>query len=104
MIASVLAGTAGGIRVESRSASVWARRRTMDEGWERKVRERAYAVWEQQGRPEGHAERFWDMAERQLLGEGHRPGEATDRARADQIGAEAVEESSPAGAPPAWTR
>ena len=58
----------------------------MDEGWEKKVRERAYAVWEQQGRPEGHAEQFWDMAERQLLGEGHRPGEEADRARADERG------------------
>ena len=78
----------------------------MDEGWERKVRERAYAVWEQEGRPEGHAERFWHTAERQLLGEGHRPGEETDRARADEIVTEAVEgsESSPASAPPAWTR
>ena len=57
----------------------------MDEGWEKKVRERAYAVWEQQGRPEGRAERFWHTAERQLLGEGHRPGEEADRARADGI-------------------
>ena len=76
----------------------------MDEGWEKKVRERAYAIWEQQGCPEGYAERFWSMAERQLLGEGHRPGEETDRARADEIVDQAVEESFPASDPPAWTR
>ena len=76
----------------------------MDEGWEKKVRERAYVIWEQQGHPEGRAERFWQMAERQLLGEGHRPGEEADRARADEIVDVAVEESFPASAPPAWTR
>jgi hypothetical protein len=51
----------------------------MDEGWEKKVRERAYTIWEQQGHSEGHAEQFWDMAERQLLGEGHRPGRKRTR-------------------------
>lgn len=74
----------------------------MDEGWEKKVRERAYTIWEQQGHSEGHAEQFWDMAERQLLGEGHRPGEETDQARADEIVDEAVEESFPASDPPAY--
>jgi Protein of unknown function (DUF2934) len=29
----------------------------MDEAWQRRVRERAYALWEREGRPEGHAER-----------------------------------------------
>ena len=30
---------------------------------ERRVRERAYAIWEHEGRPEGQAERHWHMAE-----------------------------------------
>lgn len=30
---------------------------------EQRVRERAYAIWEHEGRPEGQAERHWRMAE-----------------------------------------
>jgi Protein of unknown function (DUF2934) len=31
-----------------------------------KIRERAYQLWEQTGKPEGQEERFWHEAERQL--------------------------------------
>jgi hypothetical protein len=31
----------------------------MDEARERAVRERAHAIWEREGRPEGGAERHW---------------------------------------------
>lgn len=37
------------------------------------VGRRAYAIWEQEGRPEGAADRHWSMAERELRG-ARRPG------------------------------
>ena len=32
------------------------------------IRERAYLLWEQAGRPEGHADDFWHKAQTQILG------------------------------------
>jgi hypothetical protein len=34
------------------------------------IRERAYQLWEQVGRPEGRADEFWHAAERELVDEG----------------------------------
>ena len=42
----------------------------MDEAWQQRVRERAYAIWEREGCPEGQAEQFWLMAEQELLAKG----------------------------------
>ena len=36
---------------------------------EQRVRERAYALWEQAGRPEGQADEFWDRAHHEIQGE-----------------------------------
>jgi Protein of unknown function (DUF2934) len=33
------------------------------------IRERAYQLWEQVGRPEGRADEFWHLAEQDLLNE-----------------------------------
>ena len=41
----------------------------MDMGWEDKVRERAYALWEEEGQPEGGAEWHWAKAEEELRAE-----------------------------------
>jgi hypothetical protein len=41
----------------------------MDAGWETRVRERAYAIWEREGRPEGGAEQHWAQAEEELRAE-----------------------------------
>jgi hypothetical protein len=41
----------------------------MDAGWETRVRERAYAIWEREGRPEGGAEQHWAQAEAELRAE-----------------------------------
>jgi hypothetical protein len=56
------------------------------------VRDLAYSLWEQRGKPEGDAERFWFEAER-LLGAQPR----TDSQRVD----ESVRESFPASDAPA---
>jgi hypothetical protein len=49
----------------------------MDQEWEDKVRQRAHALWEHEGRPEGGAERHWAQAEEELQGEeGHGRAEA----------------------------
>ena len=41
-----------------------------DETREQRVRERAHAIWEREGQPDGAAERHWAMAERELQAEG----------------------------------
>jgi hypothetical protein len=41
----------------------------MDEAWQHKLRERAYALWEREGRPEGGAARHWAQAEEELRAE-----------------------------------
>jgi hypothetical protein len=33
---------------------------------ERRIRERAYLIWEHEGQPEGQADRHWQEAEREL--------------------------------------
>jgi hypothetical protein len=47
----------------------------MEAGWE-KVRARAHATWEREGRPEGGAERHWAQAEEGLRAEGDGRAEA----------------------------
>src|SRR4051794_2979837 len=47
-------------------------RRSMRNEWKDRVRERAYALWEREGRPEGSAERHWIRTERQLRAEATR--------------------------------
>jgi Protein of unknown function (DUF2934) len=41
----------------------------MAEDWQEKVRVRAYAIWENAGRPEGGAEQHWGAAEQELRAE-----------------------------------
>ena len=38
----------------------------MEQEIERRVRERAYAIWEQEGRPHGKDREHWERAKRQL--------------------------------------
>ena len=37
-----------------------------DAGVHEKIRERAHALWEQSGRPEGRQDEFWYQAEREI--------------------------------------
>ena len=55
----------------------------MRDGWEDRVRERAYAIWEREGRPEGGAERHWTQAEGELRAE---EGGGSGPAAADATG------------------
>jgi hypothetical protein len=34
-----------------------------------KIKERAYQIWEREGRPEGRQQEFWDQAEREVQAE-----------------------------------
>ena len=41
----------------------------MDEARRRRLSERAHAIWEREGRPEGQSERHWATAEEELRAE-----------------------------------
>jgi hypothetical protein len=41
----------------------------MDENWQRRVRERAYQIWERRGREEGRMQDHWHQAEEELRAE-----------------------------------
>lgn len=48
----------------------------MDEAREHAIRERAYQLWESEGRPQGREEEYWRRAEQELAGgEGEAAGE-----------------------------
>jgi hypothetical protein len=86
-----------------------------DQERQRKLRERAYMIWEREGRPEGREGQHWRMAEEELRAkEQQAQGEApaleavrtareTDRAtspergRGEQAGPAAEDETSRAG-------
>ena len=40
-----------------------------NEEFEQRVRERAYSLWDAEGRPEGRTDEFWDLARRQIEAE-----------------------------------
>ena len=77
----------------------------MDEAWQQRVRERAYAIWQRQGNPDGAAEQFWLMAEEELLAEGQGPSHQLPEERPNQVRDEAkidnaINASFPASEPP----
>jgi hypothetical protein len=63
----------------------------MDEAYRDRVRARAYAFWEREGRPDGRADAHWAMAEDELQRE-----ERRDRAADDPVDEAARNRSRPA--------
>ncbi len=45
------------------------RKDAMDPGVYAAIRRRAYAIWEEEGRPEGRDHEFWLRAEMEILGQ-----------------------------------
>lgn len=62
---------------------------------ERRIRERAYHLWERAGRPDGRADAFWEQARREE--------EARAAAEEDERVDEEARESFPASDPPSHT-
>ncbi|ATA97225.1 DUF2934 domain-containing protein [Sinorhizobium meliloti] len=52
--------------------------RDMDNEREELIRRRAYAIWEQEGRPDGQHQRHWEQAAREMQGP-EMPGQETQR-------------------------
>ena len=77
-----------------------------DNEWEELVRRRAYAIWEQEGRPDGQHERHWEQAAREMQGEGIPPSNAgtangdrkRDRETATDVSTPPASEANPAKA------
>jgi hypothetical protein len=44
---------------------------------EDRVRERAYALWEKDGRPEGRSDEYWQRARSEVEAEEAKPGKGT---------------------------
>ena len=49
------------------------------------VRQRAYALWEQAGRPEGRSEEFWHQASADLEAKNHKPSQEMPENLADEV-------------------
>ncbi len=55
-----------------------------NEEFDQRVRERAYAMWEEAGRPEGRAEEFWERARQELGDTQTAAAEETEEQDADE--------------------
>ena len=75
----------------------------MDHGTEQHIRERAYALWEKEGSPEGRDAEFWERA--RLMVEADTAPAPIDRPQSDEDrGVDiAMDVSFPASDPPAFT-
>ena len=69
---------------------------------EQRIRERAYHLWEKEGRPEGRDHEFWERARLMHQAE-QSPAAAPVNAAEDAEVDEASEESFPASDPPSFT-
>jgi DUF2934 family protein len=71
--ADSLASSVGEAQIRLSATGIWGMSgnggRTMDRTWEEKVRERAHAIWEREGRPQNAAEQHWSRAEEELRAE-----------------------------------
>lgn len=67
---------------------------------EEAVRELAYRLWEQRGRPRGRGEEDWLAAEKRLRGEGAADSRAVDESIKESFPASDAPSSSPPDRPP----
>ncbi len=54
----------------------------MDPDREARIRQRAYEIWQSEGRPEGRDVEHWQRAEAEIMAEAGAAGEGSDRAPA----------------------
>jgi hypothetical protein len=75
----------------------------MDNMLERRIRERAYEIWNAAGRPDGRAEQHWLTAEREVLAmsisEPSGPTPVTRRASRSRVGPTTSKRKARPGAP-----
>ncbi|PST24023.1 DUF2934 domain-containing protein [Mesorhizobium plurifarium] len=71
--------------------------RDRDSEREELIRRRAYAIWEQEGRPDGQHQRHWEQAAREMQGQsdGQTNGQTNGSKREKQTAAETEAVASP---------
>ncbi len=77
----------------------------MDHSAEQQIRERAYALWQKEGSPEGRDQEFWERARLMLQAERAPPAQTplSQRSAEEKAGDEAMKGTFPASDPPAFT-
>lgn len=66
-----------------------------------RIRQRAHAIWEKAGRPEGAHQQHWDQATAEVDGDAAKPKAAPKKAAAKPAKATAAKAAKPAAAKPA---
>lgn len=77
----------------------------MGQALEQRIRDRAYSLWEKEGRPHGRDQEFWERARLMLEAE-QAPAKATPLGARSPVEAavdEATAQSFPASDPPSFT-
>lgn len=75
--------------------------RVVDQPNEAKIRERAYALWERDGRPDGQADAHWREAEAEVASTVDAPSDQADVTNPTDEGLMVGDQSSLASKPPA---
>lgn len=75
----------------------------MNDDTENNIRERAYALWEKEGSPEGRDAEFWERARLIVEADAAPPPVRPVATAADVAIDEAMKETFPASDPPAFT-
>lgn len=70
--------------------------------FEDQVRQRAYQLWEQEGRPEARSDEFWFRAMQELRGAPEADGPSPSPETTDEVDLDS-EQSFPASDPPSFT-